>query len=695
MSSPIRLPYASAIFEDFHFLTDPALGTEYQARWAAAKGYAFNEVSQLMAEAEILREWCDDNSRHLPAHRIEYHYIRYATLLMSWRTRKGTQAFIPEPWYQENVWCWFRSMKEDRAGSCFFGNQNQGKSEFFCLQGVCLGCLHPHSTNQIMIAPVKADRTASIWGRFLEVVKGTSLHCAAKVAALGASINLVESSGVVYFSDVRPGGFVRLQAAAECGSIQGTKEREDGFLIHYLDEIGNDYPKGGADWLATIPNISSNNRYFCILSANPRNQIGGLDSEMEPAEGWASQTEHDYFWKAGQHNINVYRRAGHQSPNFQPAVGGLPIDEAMSTRDPKDKRLGLHGPFPWLYNGRRENKLLSTVNGNRNDPRYKEQALGMMPAMNLTLRVITPEDVRGSGMDLPFFWAPAPGEKDIRISRVAFLDPAKTAGGDRIILTLLEAGFRSDGDDQAVPNIFIKEQMELVPGGKLKVDHQWLVDAEMVRRKDKGNGSLGDPVSLAREMAMLAAKQCLEWKVPFANFGFDDTMSGEIGFAMAWAFGLQCTTLSFGGQASRRPIMPRKWTGEGKDRRPVLYCDLHAKHVSELYSRLSHWMRGGYLRMNQKAKGQRPDRWIRETIQRLCKRRGETGYDVESKIEYKARKNQISPDYADSLIGALHMVEVKGLIKVEAPVGDGDDDGWSGPRKSFAKDLTMKNFHAA
>jgi hypothetical protein len=41
------------------------------------------------------------------------------------------------------------------------------------------------------------------------------------------------------------------------------------------------------------------------------------------------------------------------------------------------------------------------------------------------------------------------------------------------------------------------------------------------------------------------------------------------------------------------------------------------------------------------------------------------------------------------------MVEVKGLIKVEAPVGDGDDDGWSGPRKSFAKDLTMKNFHAA
>jgi len=690
-----RIDYPSAIFKEFQFLTDPAKPAQYQADWAKANGYALTEVSQLLAEAAVLREWCDDNGRHLPARRIEYHFIRFATLLLAWKTRKGSQAFVPDPWFQENVWCLFRSMREDRSGSCFFGNQNQGKSEFFCLAAVCFGCLHPHSTNQIIMAPVKADRTASIWGRFLEVVKGTVSHCGNKVAALGADVNLVESSGTVYFSANRPGGFIRLQAAAECGNIQGTKEREDGFLIHYLDEIGNDYPKGGADWLATIPNISSNNRFFCVLSANPRNQLGGLDSEMEPAEGWSSQTEHDYFWKAGQHNINVYRRAGHQSPNFQLAVGGVSIDEATATRDPRDKKMGLHGPYSWLYNGRREAKLLSTVSGNRNDPRYKEQALGMMPAMNLTLRVVTPDDVKGSGMDLPFIWVPAVGEKDIKISRVAFLDPAKTAGGDRNILTLLEAGFRNDGDETAVPNIFIREQVELVPDGKKMVDHGWLADAERVRRKAAGNGSLGDPVPFSRELAMLAAQQCMEWHVPFSNFGFDDTMSGEISFAMAWAFGGSCTTLAFGGMASKRPIMPRKWIGEGKDRHPVLYCDLHSKHVSELYSRLSHWLRGGYLRLNQNSKGVKPDRWIRETIQRLCKRRGETGYDVESKADYKSRKNQISPDYADSLVGALHLIEVKGMIRVEAPVGDGDDDSWGNTRKSFVKDMTMPNFHAA
>jgi hypothetical protein len=692
----IRIPYPSAIFGDFHFLTDPARPTQYQAEWARANGFGLTEVSQLMAEAVILREWFDDNGRHLPGRRIEYHFIRYATLLLSWKTRKGNAAFVPEPWFQENVWCLFRSMKEDRSGSCFFGNQNQGKSEFFCLAGTCFGCLHPHSTNQIIMAPVKADRTASIWGRFLEVVKGTWTNCRAKVEALGAEINLVESSGIVYFSGVRPGGFIRLQAAAECGSIQGTKEREDGFLIHYLDEIGNDYPKGGADWLATLPNISSNNRYFCMLSANPRNQLGGLDSEMEPSEGWSSQTEHDYFWKAGQHNINVYRRAGHQSPNFRPEVGGTPMDEALAAADPRDKKKGLHGPFPWLYNGRREAKLLATVSGNRNDPRYKEQAMGMMPAMNLTLRVITLDDVKGSGMDQPFIWVPAKGETVPKISRVAFLDPAKTAGGDRNILTLLEAGWRNDGDErEPVPTIYIREQIELVPTGKRVVDHQWLRDAETIRRKEGGNGSIGDPVPFTRELAMLAALQCLAWNVPFSHFGFDDTMSGEVSFAMMWAFGGNCTTLAFGGMASNRPIMPRKYVGEGPDRRPVVYRDLHRKHVSELYSRLSHWMRGGYLRLNQKAEGVKPDRWIRETIQRLCKRNGETSWDVESKADYKGRKNQISPDYADSLVGALHLIEVKGFIRVEAPVGDGDEFDFGRQRKPFVKDLTMKKFHAA
>lgn len=693
-----RIPYPSAIFEDFHFLTAPALETVYQQDWCKRHGVLLTETHQLLAEAEVLRDWCwrDNKDYALPARRIEYHWIRYITLLMSWRTRRGAQAFVPEPWFQENIWCWMKSMKDGRVGSCFFGNQFQGKTEFFCLMAIGLGCLHPHSTNQVMMSPLKANGTAQVWSRFLELAKDTQKHCLAKVLALGATIDPVESANIVYFSAERPGGFIRMQAASECGSIQGRKEGEEGFLIHYLDEIGNGYPKGGTDWLAPLPNIGGNDRYFCILAANPRNQIGELDSEMEPAEGWASQTENDYFWKAGQHNINVYRRAGHQSPNFQPAVGGTLIEDAIGTRD-KDGRKGLQNssPFPWLYNGRREEKLLATVNGNRNDPRYKEQAMGMMPAMNLTLRVITQDDVAGSGMDLGFLWGKGPGETSVKINKVAFLDPAKTAGGDRMVLTLLEAGWRTDGEGPPVPNIFIREQIELVPTGKLVVDHAWLARSERVRKKEKENGTLGDPVPFARELAMLAAEQCLEWGVAFSNYGFDDTMSGQISVAMVWAFGQQCVTLAFGGQASRRAIMPKRWVGEGKDRRPVLYCDLHKKHVSELYSRLSHWMRGGYLRLNQNAKGTKPDRWIKETILRLCKRQGETGWDVESKIEYKARKNQISPDFADSLVGALHMVEVKGFIKVEAPVGDGDDDdGWGSATRRFVRDLTLTNFNA-
>lgn len=691
-----KVPYPSAIFgEKFVYLTAPLVLTQYQRDWCIQKGRPETQVSQLICEAEILRSWCDDNGTHLPAGRVEFHWIRYATLLLSRKSRRGAEFFVPDPWYQESAWCKFRSIKEDRAGSCFFGNQNQGKSEYFCLDAVCHGCLHPHSTNQIIVAPVKADRTASIWSRFLEIVKGVAANNPERVAALGASINPVESSGTVYFSSDRPGGFARLQAAAECGNIQGTKEREDGYLIHYLDEIGNDYPRGGADWLATIPNISSNNRFFCLLSANPRNQIGGLDSEMEPSEGWSSQTENDYFWKAGGHNINVYRRAGHQSPNFRPEVGGVPIDESLEAVDPKDKKRGLHGPYPWLYNGRRENKLLATVSGNRNDPRYKEQALGMMPAMNLTLRVITMDDVRASGMELPFTWSPAAGDSQIRIARVAFLDPAKTAGGDRNVITLLEVGFRRESETELFPTIHIAEQVELVPEGKRIVDHQWLVDAELIRRKDKGNGTIGDPVSFSRELAMLAAKQCMEWHVPFAHFGFDDTMSGETSFAMSWAFGLQCTALAFGGTATTRPITPRRWVGEGKDRSLLRYCDLHKKHVSELYSRLSHWMRGGYLRMNQRSKAAKPDRWIKEAVQRLCKRVGESGWDVESKGDYKGRKGQISPDFADSLVGALHMVELKGLIRVEVPTGTGDDETHSWKGKPVLRDLTMANFNAA
>ncbi len=41
------------------------------------------------------------------------------------------------------------------------------------------------------------------------------------------------------------------------------------------------------------------------------------------------------------------------------------------------------------------------------------------------------------------------------------------------------------------------------------------------------------------------------------------------------------------------------------------------------------------------------------------------------------------------------MVEVKGFIRVEAPVGEGDDDeDWGNARKRFVRDLTLSNFNA-
>lgn len=701
MDLPLFLRYPSAIFpDDFEYLSRPLEATKYQWQDAERRKVTFTAISQLLTEAAVLRAWTDDNGTYLPAGRIEFHMIRYVALLMDFKVRKGQNGFLADPWFQENVWCLFKSLEDQRACSCFFGNQNQGKTAFMSYMAVALGCLHPLATNQVLMAPVKEGGTAGIWQEFAAVAKATQGNAYDKVTALGAFIDVKESN-IVHFCTMeqRPGGYAKLHAAANCASIQGRKEKAEGFLIHWLDEIGNDYPNGGAAWLNTLPNIASNNRFFGVLACNPRNQTGGLDSEMEPAGGWDDQTDLDFFWKAAGHNINVYRRSGEQSPNFNSLVGGRPIEEAVDATD-TDRRRGLHGPFPWLYNGRRERKLRDTVNGNLNDPRFKEQGRGMMPAMSATLRVITQRDIDGSGYDLNFMWFPGPGEKVIKIQRVAFLDPAKTVGGDRNILSLAEFGYRME-QDELIPTVHFREQVDLVPTGNRVVDHEWLREVASIRRKEKEVGVLGTKVSFEKELAILAARQCEHWRVPFANYGFDDSLSGSITAAMIWAFGDACLPLSFGGKATSRPILPRKFMGEGKERRPITYCDLHAKHVSELYSRLAHWLRGGYIRVKQQPTEmddrawQPPTRWIKETLMRLCKRRGEIGWDVETKLEYKSRRGNISPDYADSFIGVLHMIEARGFMRVDVQIGEGDEDWNPRRRMTFQKDLTTKPQYAA
>lgn len=213
--------------------------------------------------------------------------------------------------------------------------------------------------------------------------------------------------------------------------------------------------------------------------------------------------------------------------------------------------------------------------------------------------------------------------------KISFLDPAFSHGGDRAAYRVMRVGKIKLPDGRmisAIENIHVEDLM-------LRVD---------AKRKTKDRNTQLVEFFLAENKAR---------GVTNSRSGLDSTGGGDALYTIITMLGGEgFHAVSFAGAASDMPV-------SSTDKRPGK--DRYANKVSEL------WYVGKDLLQSSQLYGLDSET-MKEMTARTYKGTGEKEkVRVEPKAEMKKRTSGTSPDFADSLFGAIEIARRIGLLRVE------------------------------
>jgi len=542
-------------------------------------------------------------------------------------------ALIPalelDPWTQVKVWSFFDTRRENRRGSNWFGCQNSTKTSTCAALAIAFGVLHPEATNQKVAEPFKVSGEKKIWFMVQKFAESAKEAHRAELQRMRCSIKNATTMDYVRFGMYPGSGFLDLIAADEPGKLQGAKssdrDQSTGWLIAYLDEIAL-HPTQA--FLEVLPNLTSNYNFHFFTDCNPELVPGQLDTELgKPKGGYRKlDLDSDFRWLSAYGTV-TYRFDGLKSPNMEFS---------------KDR-------YPYIF-GRKRLHYFEDAYGKGN-PKYNAQVRGLSPAGMDGFFVTSLEKLEAGKVFKQFQWL----EKTPH--EVGFLDPG--FGGDPAIFTHLSVGLIRDlSTPEGFEAIVCREQFEIPVRPSAEIDEEWLPKIFRARG-NLGEMKMGDKLDPGKQLAIEAAIACIDRGIPYFNFGYDDSMRGWVVTAIIWAMGTGVLTVSYEGKPQNRKIWPKKFTevaGGGGKQRPKLWSDECSKFVSQV------WFQGAeILHAGQLFRG--GDLCQRGLDQMENRRWKQSGYkkDIESKDDYKTKFKE-SPDHADSLLGALHVVVERNLI---------------------------------
>lgn len=620
----------SLLIPDFQYLPSPREVPEYLAEAKALLAEVgvsnVGGFSMMRLERSILRNgvWQQMGTR------VEQHFIRFLAHLVP--------SIECDPWCQERVWSFYDTRRRGRSVTNWHGSQNAGKTMTMAGMANAHGVLWHDKTRQIVSGPIKESGDSEIWGQMNSIFEEVSREHKRELAGMGLSMKQTESKFALRFSDIQRAGSIRFVAIDGAGKVQGGKARDrlqqDGYVLFWLDEIG--VWDGRIEFLDALPNLSSNENLHVVTACNPKNPEGELDGELSrPKGGFGTlRMEHDYVWESEKYGAVTYRFDGLKSPNL------------------------LHGnQWPWLFDRRREQRLQE--NHGFNSPKYNEQCRAFMGTGIGLKYVLTQQDLINGLVDQPFLWSQQEKWK------VGYLDPALSNGGDDAVFTILEGGQMQEGEAQHRPIVELAKQVRIDiqdrRNGPLFVDAEWIRRCELVRGKKDAAMEMGAPISVEEELAIKAAELCWQEGISYRDFGYDDSMRGKVMVAFQWAMGDAPLVVSYVGEPDDAPMFPSTWTtGADGRRRLRTWKEECQKFVSQIWFQGAAVVRSGMFRFKPGF-----DRWAAQGRRRLWK---ETAAgkkrDVESRQDYSERPPKESPDYADSLFGAIHVAARRAHLRL-------------------------------
>ena len=535
------------------------------------------EVSDLDIELLCYREGAPSSPG------MAHHFRRAVDLL--WNHPGSSKNFIWHPWAEEmlDAIC---ANKYLSVGGC----ASSGKTDFFAVWGLIEWLCAPHATQVLYTSTSLKDSRKRIWSTVEDYFQ----------ALPGLPGKMVSSQGVIRFEadGIQSDKFGLTLVASDRKKERDAQNKFMGFKAPRLRLVADELPELADSILTTaFSNLARNEDFKMVGIGNPNSHFDPHGRFSEPYGGWTSVTEADYAWrtKYGQ----FIRFDAERSPNI--TLGFV--------------------KYPFLA---KKEDLLEAAQLGEKSVAYYRMVKGFWCPIGAEDSIYSDVEIeRGGGTSNPV-WA-VNAEK----VRVAALDVAFTAGGDRCVLRFGTVGKTING------------------ARHLNFDEVLTISEDVTNKTDPRT----------QQICRQVRDECVKRGVNLRNFALDATAGGApFADVLAVLWGPDFLRVNFSGRASDVPV-------SSSDKSPS-YERYHDR-VSELWFAGKELLRAGQLSGLDAST-------IREMVSRkydTVKGGGKLLLRAERKIDMKDRVG-FSPDLADAAFILMDLCRSRlGFSSTERPAG--------------------------
>lgn len=563
------------------------------------------------------------------------HHMRHIRHLFPWVTHDPNLVRLVD----ESLKC----ENDGRRLMHMIGHASSGKTNFMVLDAFRMVDIFPYNSECFVASPYRSASEYLLWSAFNEVADqlkacGRIVHKKANVISYGSKRNAGP-------------GVITLVSFHAVGVLRGKKlvDQDTGYLGVFLDEAG-EFVNDAI--LHIIANLKSQRGFRMRTGTNFRS-ITGLDGKFNQPQNlaWTELSrELSYRWDSVNGGRTIRMRAK-RSPNI--VIG-------------KDY-------YPYLLRGIEHDDLLEY---GVDSPYYLSQGDAFPSVKSISRLILSESDIQGGGSYELVNFRPNTEEK------YAFADPSFTLHGDCSVVAAGALG--------TVDNVGSFDQKIRADGlHEIAVDEGRTWDSELLDlandlRGEKGLKDTfiaGDKIEPYDLNAILVGKYLLENKIPFNNFGFDDSMRGQVTASYIYFLGEGVESVYYGNKATNKASFPPefKWVTDkktGKRFKVRMTCEeMYINLVSQMWLVTAAMIKSGHVRdafQVQKALDQmqlrlkaEPKANVASSVRRLA---------IESKDEFKDRNRNQSPDHADAWCGLVWMI-VDRRLTPKQDVGDASRRG--------------------
>lgn len=541
------------------------------------------------------------------------HVMTHIKIMAPWVTHDPNLVRL----FRESLWCEEHGVRR----ISMMGHASSGKTHFIIVEVFQLNHIFKDNCQAFFASPYKNASDYLLWSDLTafahRLKKESKMKFFDKTEVRNNWVQTGEhSSG---------SGSIRLVSFHKEGVIRGKKQggdyKTEARLLVNLDEAG-EFPNKSI--LKALSNLRSQPGLRVRTGTNFRDAFG-LDGEFhEPARGTYLDLdrEKDMRWKTTGNGLSI---------RFRAKSSGNVYSETDY--------------YPYLLQQKEHEELLSY---GADSPDYLAMGDAFPSIESVSKTLIFQSDID----------AGRAFEKETLQNRelFAFLDPSFTYGGDSAVLLIFEYGY-SAADDKNKVSCLSRFEIE-IPYSPLWTEELLGLAKKYRRAELPPNCVEGEKID-TKILCSLRAGEILEReKVPFNNFGYDESMRGTLSHWMQFFLGEGPTPYEYGGKPDNRPAFPpkKKWTKTSTGRRhqvPKMNDECHIKMVSQMWMSAVNLVKNGYI-----CNGEKHFQAFQELKKRIKDAKsGQRGKeDVESKAEYKDRNQNKSPDDADAFCGGLNMI---------------------------------------